>query len=1559
MWNEFDRMKKMESDPKYRKQGKRRWKQFVTILSCFVVFCTAYVLIMPAAAQNTQTFCDISPHTHQNTCYDDAGVLTCKEIEHEHTRQCSSDPKAIETAEEWEATIPKNLSDDLYERTVEIARSQLGYQESKDNFRVNEDETEDGFTRYGAWVNQPYESWNNAFTGWVIHYADVPIPFNRDISAWAEGAESDLEKVKAGDILFFDRNEQLHSGIVTDVEENGEEKIITVIAGDIDHSVKEYKPKTDEIRGAVDLKEGLAFCGQVSHVHTEECYKSKEPLCGQDENDSKEELVEEPSEPAEEIEPQSETEMPVSEEEPGAEVSEGEEAPEADNESEPVELAEEIENAEAAEPVAEEPHEHSDECYVSQELQCGKEEHTHTRECQSNPNAVETEEDWKKSLPAELKADLNERVLQVAESQLEYTESRENFRINADQSESSYSRFGAWAGDPYGEWNNYFTGFVLNYAGSEVAFENDLGLWINQLQDKLKEKAEPGDVVIFNDANGILYSGIVKEVAEDHVTVIQGDVEGSVKTAEINKTNCISFVSPGNTTDEDKNASAEGKSVTINGVKEVGVGDEVVLSADPSGFNGEVKYQWQYKDGDEDWKNLEQGNEQKLFITITEENINWLFRVGVTDNHSSEKSISSEGETANEEPVTAALQFHANLLDSSQKNVDTDPNEEDVIYSPSLSFSSKESVSAQESTTSKPKFVITKGWMQSHDSINEITVNVYHKDRKEGDKPYKSVSFGKNENSNKWEGSIEMDAGVDLDDFIIEEEPIPGWKATYDTYDSSFYTKNVWAESSDLNDGAYLVTDSKMEYCLALESDKLVIKKISDMNIDDKFDINSYPSTAKWSVSSDIFHIGNSYLKINQNKLSITKRKLDATSFSYSSNTGLYNRTGGWLSGYIYNYVQITDSNITISNSNSNIRLYKSQAKSLPLVRNVLITNGPNYGSSVGDTTGDEALVNGFPISKKIDYLGDKIENPDAGISATDDVTDLYRLYLSAGPIAGDAAATPVNVLYVIDTSTSMNNSNRYIKAKTAVIDSWKAVSKLNPNSKRAVISFDWNSKVVTDWSSNNIENSMFQNKLEVNKDKLPSDKATNYVSALNAANVKINEIKNNGYPTFMIFLSDGTATTTKLSSNDKNGVGNGSAEAGNTDDVINATRDGIFNFRMNQPDVNISVIGLDYTDNHDYFKMLATGGQVYNASADTVIKQMTAIIAGPTLTHGEIIDTLTADVNFAANPNVKLVAIEKKTGKSQVMWDSQGYNPDLTLIKMDNTPERFNDIFDASTVKDSPPYVINGQKIVVKFKSSWSMNTKYEYVLSFNIKVNDAAYSRFDKEGYDAVGDDLTDYDDEHKTSSGMEGFYSNEDNYVDANNKVVKNTAFAFEYNNKPYVRSYQKPVVQVHRTIKIYKVDLATNKPLGGAKFTLYSPKNTDSQVNKDMPGEEYDAGIPLVTNPDEINKGYITLPDLPTGIYYLKETDAPEGYLLPNDVWKLTIGPGVTISGENCELITSTSSNREYVIKISNIAGKPLPSTGGSGTQLYTSGGIALMASGLLMYGYVKRSKKKRE
>ena len=83
---------------------KMKWRRIVTILSCIVVFCTTYALIIPAVTMSRDTACGKEEHTHTEACYDENGALICGREEHTHTDACLLAAREL-TYEDGQLTI--------------------------------------------------------------------------------------------------------------------------------------------------------------------------------------------------------------------------------------------------------------------------------------------------------------------------------------------------------------------------------------------------------------------------------------------------------------------------------------------------------------------------------------------------------------------------------------------------------------------------------------------------------------------------------------------------------------------------------------------------------------------------------------------------------------------------------------------------------------------------------------------------------------------------------------------------------------------------------------------------------------------------------------------------------------------------------------------------------------------------------------------------------------------------------------------------------------------------------------------------------------------------------------------------------------------------------------------------------------------------------------------------------------------------------------------------------------------------------------------------------------
>lgn len=205
-------------------------------------------------------------------------------------------------------------------------------------------------------------------------------------------------------------------------------------------------------------------------------------------------------------------------------------------------------------------HHHTEACY-KKVLTCTIPEHTHTLACLADYSAdVETDDDWEK-YSVGLSDNWNEALLAVAKEQLGYKESEKNFQTDEALGDiidvHHYTRYGAFYGNPYADWDVAFIAFCQHYAGiPKTEIPQRLGLealradmdamgfaYLTEGEDAAYE-AIPGDVVTYNK-NGTADDetiGIVETVGDDSLTVISGAVEGAVAEVTVPFTDVTSTI---------------------------------------------------------------------------------------------------------------------------------------------------------------------------------------------------------------------------------------------------------------------------------------------------------------------------------------------------------------------------------------------------------------------------------------------------------------------------------------------------------------------------------------------------------------------------------------------------------------------------------------------------------------------------------------------------------------------------------------------------------------------------------------------------------------------------------------------------------------------------------------------------------------------------------------------------------------------------------------------------------------------------------------------------------
>ena len=200
------------------------------------------------------------------------------------------------------------------------------------------------------------------------------------------------------------------------------------------------------------------------------------------------------------------------------------------------------------------PHAHGEGCTGEDgTLICTVPEHAHTAAClvaDLDLNAdVESAEDWMRSVSGMMRTgNWPDDVVAVAQTQLGYRESTRNLILAGDDLKG-YTRYGAWYGDPYGDWCAMYASFCLHYAGVEAyPMEAGVDRWIDSLTEAgFYETSDvytgkSGDLIFFDhdqkpdgtvavnaDHVGIVVERIpASEEAPAKIKTIEGNIQNQV-----------------------------------------------------------------------------------------------------------------------------------------------------------------------------------------------------------------------------------------------------------------------------------------------------------------------------------------------------------------------------------------------------------------------------------------------------------------------------------------------------------------------------------------------------------------------------------------------------------------------------------------------------------------------------------------------------------------------------------------------------------------------------------------------------------------------------------------------------------------------------------------------------------------------------------------------------------------------------------------------------------------------------------------------------------------------
>ena len=504
---------------KYTKVHKRKRlrHRVVTVLAGVVVFCTTYALILPAITLEKQ--CDIPEHTHTDACYAQVTsvekrvpVCSAKTLEiHRHTADCydadgnptcgyadfvvhSHDSRCYdETGNLW-CPLPEieahRHTADCYALPEEHTHAEGCYTSVRGDLvcgeHVHTDAcyTETAVLACGLEESEEHRHDENCYETSRERTCGIDSDHSHTDACyeWEQVLSCDLPTEPAEDaqpVLVCTKPEIVlhrHTPDCFDADGN-------LICGQT--QVLEHRHSDacfETVAEPVDT--GTLTCTDTAHVHTARCYGTWELVCGQEEHTHSEACK------------------------PEETVFCGKDA-----------------------------HTHGEACRDENgELVCGTEEHTHSLACYADPGAdVETAELWEQTFAGvTLTGNWRKDTLAIAETQLGYTESTKNYVVAEDgETVKGYTRYGAWCGEPYGDWNVMFLTFCLHYAGVE-GVDRDCGGWVTSWADAFEpaQSHTPavGDLVLFDrDGDGTAdRAGLVAQITDSGFAAMEGDAEDAV-----------------------------------------------------------------------------------------------------------------------------------------------------------------------------------------------------------------------------------------------------------------------------------------------------------------------------------------------------------------------------------------------------------------------------------------------------------------------------------------------------------------------------------------------------------------------------------------------------------------------------------------------------------------------------------------------------------------------------------------------------------------------------------------------------------------------------------------------------------------------------------------------------------------------------------------------------------------------------------------------------------------------------------------------------------------------
>ena len=450
------------------------------------------------------------------------------------------------------------------------------------------------------------------------------------------------------------------------------------------------------------------------------------------------------------------------------------------------------------------------------------------------------------------------------------------------------------------------------------------------------------------------------------------------------------------------------------------------------------------------------------------------------------------------------------------------------------------------------------------------------------------------------------------------------------------------------------------------------------------------------------------------------------------------------------------------------------------------------------------------------------------------------------------------------------NSNSRFYNQKKAVEDAIaKLKNKKNVDAQFAVVAFDTQAGIKTNWTKDSIT---YPTSVGNYKSNNWEAGGTNYQAGLRKADELLKKGRTDATK-IVVFLSDGDPTlyydTNKYGQEKVYGSGSGYDE-----DAMTYAQTQLGTMSMNY----FYTVGVGPQTSYSHLSSLissAPSGTVtgsYNGTDssnlknafDSIIRDATDLLCTDVI----VTDTLTDEVELV-NQDLQVV-VKDETGKV------------ITKLKDASGDEvAVSEIITVSTAKDS-----NGKtQIIMRFEPGYKLESGYTYYVTAKIQPTTKAYLKYQNESYTDTGDENTDeYLETDKkpgkdtrndgTSSKQKGFYSNESANV------------TYKYNNKTYEKPYAKPVIQVnastdsHTVLKRWENDSDTVAV--DVELKAYVTEAADSKINAGNPKYLTSADVKnlptsMQVNLSETNNWTHTWENLPTKYFYeaadgsIKETD----------------------------------------------------------------------------------------